>query len=158
MKASTESSRQYPVAIAADILRGHEPGGMIVGFDKASLFFIRSCLRRFSGWLASLRLPPLFSATAPGAISTKERLQHVRYQCCGSDRFVEPAVLDRIGIKLFLERLWQHNGEPHRALPGQWTKFQISPADERGYAMIGTTKCSNGDCVQARLRGAAPYF
>jgi hypothetical protein len=42
MKASTESSPQYPAATAADILRGHEPGGMIGGFDTASLYFIWS--------------------------------------------------------------------------------------------------------------------
>jgi hypothetical protein len=29
--------------------------------------------------------------------------------CCGFDGFVEPAVLDRIGIELFLERLQQHS-------------------------------------------------
>jgi hypothetical protein len=78
------------------------------------------------GWVRRELVPNLFSAAAPSAISTKERLQHVRYQCCGRDRFVEPAVLDRIGIELFLERLQQHNGEPHRGLPGQGTKFQIS--------------------------------
>ncbi len=43
-------------------------------------------------------VPNLFSAAAQGAISTKERLQYVRYQCSGFDRFVESAVLDRMGI------------------------------------------------------------
>jgi hypothetical protein len=39
---------------------------------------------------------------------------------------VELAVLGRIGIELFLEKLGQHDGDLHRTLLGQRTKFQIS--------------------------------
>jgi hypothetical protein len=51
-----------------------------------------------------LLLSPLFSVIVPGTISAKERLQHVRYQCCGLDGFVELAVLGRVGIELLLEK------------------------------------------------------
>jgi len=76
--------------------------------------------------LTALPLPPLFSETAPGAIRAKERLQHVRYQFCGFDGFVEPAVLGRVGIELFLERLREYDGDLHHFLLWQRTKLQIS--------------------------------
>jgi hypothetical protein len=72
-----------------------------------------------------LSLPPLFSASTPGAIRTEERLQHMRYQFCGFDGLVvAPAVLGCIGIELFLERFREHNRDPHRTLFGQRTKFR----------------------------------
>ena len=77
--------------------------------------------------LTALPLPPLFSETAPGAIRAKERLQHVRYQFYGLDGLpVELAVLDGIGVELFLERLREYDGDLHHFLLWQRTKLQIS--------------------------------
>jgi hypothetical protein len=60
-------------------------------------------------------------------VTAKVVLQHVRYQYCGLDRFtVDPAVLGRIGIELFLEKLREQDSDLHRTLLGQRTKFQIS--------------------------------
>jgi hypothetical protein len=98
---------------------GMRAGRLILRFQKSAYGVLCGRVRRGL-------VPNLFSAAAPGAISTKERLQHVWYQCCGFDGFVEPTVLGRVRIELFLERLQQDNGEPHRVLPGQWTKFQIN--------------------------------
>jgi hypothetical protein len=49
-------------------------------------------------WLAVDRfaLASLFSATASSTVSAKERLQHVRYQCCG----FEPSVFECVSIDL----------------------------------------------------------
>jgi hypothetical protein len=109
---------------ARDLLLGEVGRGH---FSLASSS-MASIIRRptMAATLTGLPLPPLFSVLAPGAISTKECLQHVRYQRCGFDGFVEPAVLGRIGIELFLEKFRQHNGDLHRALLGQRTKFQIN--------------------------------
>jgi hypothetical protein len=97
---------------------GMRAGRLILRFQKSAYGVLCGRVRR------ALVLN-LFSAAAPGAINTKERLQHVWYQCCGFDRFVEPAVLGRVAIELFLERLQQDNGDPHRFLTGQRAKFQI---------------------------------
>jgi hypothetical protein len=75
--------------------------------------------------LTGLPLSPLFSVAAPGAISAKERLQHVRYQYSGLDGFVvEPAVLGGIGIELFLEEVREQDSDLYRTLLGQRTKFR----------------------------------
>jgi hypothetical protein len=57
--------------------------------------FIRSFVFACADWgfaVDRITLTRLFSAAAPGAITAHDRLQHVRYQRCGFDAFVEPAV------------------------------------------------------------------
>jgi hypothetical protein len=50
-------------------------------------------------------------------------------KCCGFYESIEPAVLDRVGIKLLLERLRQHDGDPHHFLIGVCTENLIRVDD-----------------------------